>query len=90
MVEQVIAIQVPVGTLHEGKNTLQLTLPGDTGVQWDMINLDKFSLNYQRLYRAQAGRLTFTSGWPGFRCHQFTETRMWWYTAWMKKEIWSG
>jgi hypothetical protein len=60
-VEQVIATEIPAGTLREGVNALQLTLPGDTGVQWDMINLDKFSLNYQHLYRAQDGQLTFTA-----------------------------
>jgi hypothetical protein len=58
---QTIEINLPPGTLLSGANTLQLTLPGDTGVQYDMVNFDKFSLTYQRTFQAQDGRLTFTA-----------------------------
>ncbi|MCE9644909.1 MAG: DUF11 domain-containing protein [Chloroflexi bacterium] len=60
-IEKTMKIALPAGTLHEGSNTLKLTLPGDTGVSYDLINLDKFSVKYQRLFRAQDGRLNFTS-----------------------------
>jgi hypothetical protein len=66
LVERVIEIKIPAGTLREGTNTLQLALPGDTGAQWDMINLDRYSLSYQRLYRAKTGRLTFTATGQAF------------------------
>jgi hypothetical protein len=55
-----IQVNVPAGALRSGANTLQLTLPGDTGVQWDMVNFDKLSLTYQRAFQAKDGRLTFT------------------------------
>jgi hypothetical protein len=61
LVEETLRINLPAGVLHEGANTLQLTLPGDTGVDWDIINLDKFSITYQRLFQAQNGQLTFTA-----------------------------
>jgi len=61
LVEQTLKVELPAGVLKEGGNTLQLTLPGDMGVKYDMVNLDKFSLSYQRVFQAQDGRLTFTA-----------------------------
>jgi hypothetical protein len=58
---QTIQVNLPRGTLVSGTNILQLTLPGDTGVQYEMVNLDNFSLTYQRTFQAQDGRLTFTA-----------------------------
>jgi hypothetical protein len=66
LVEQTIKVSLPTGTLHEGTNTLQLTLPGDTGVAWDMINLDKYSLSYQRTFTAQNGQLSFSAAGDAF------------------------
>ena len=31
-------------------------------MQYNMVNLDNFSLTYQRSFQAQNGRLTFTAG----------------------------
>ncbi len=67
LTEKVIKVTLPGGTLHEGANTLRLTLPGDSGVKYDMVNLDKFSITYRRLLRAQDGRLTFTANGRAFR-----------------------
>jgi len=53
--------EIPAGTLQEGSNTLQIVLPGDTGVSWDMVSLDKFSVTYPRTFQAENGRLTFTA-----------------------------
>jgi hypothetical protein len=67
LVEKTFKVVVPGGTLVEGTNTLHLTLPGDTGVQYDMIDLDKFSLSYQRVFQADAGgRLSFTAAGGSF------------------------
>ncbi len=62
-----LQITLPAGTLHEGDNVLQLTLPGDTGVDWDMVNLDKFTVTYRRVFRAQDGQLTFTAAGQAFK-----------------------
>lgn len=59
--EKTYTIPLPAGVLLEGTNTLRLTLPGDTGFKYDMVNLDKFSVNFQRTFTAQNGRLTFTA-----------------------------
>jgi len=52
--------EVPPGTLREGANTLRFTLPGDTGVDWDMVNFDRLEIAYARRFQAREGRLTFT------------------------------
>jgi len=66
LVEKVLKVSIPSGTLHEGSNTLELTLPGDTGNPYDLVNLDKFSVIYPRAFRARNGRLTFTSDGKAF------------------------
>ena len=60
-VGQTLNITVPAGVLHAGTNTLTLTMPGDTGVSYEIIDLDKYTLTYQRLFTAQNGQLTFTA-----------------------------
>ncbi len=66
LVEQTLHIELPAGLLREGDNTLTLTLPGDTGVPGEVINLDKFSLTYSRLMQAREGRLAFTAAANSF------------------------
>jgi fimbrial isopeptide formation D2 family protein len=66
LTEQKITISLPAGALQAGANTLRLTLPGDTGVDWDLINLDKFSVTYPRLLQARDGRLNFTAAGSAF------------------------
>jgi hypothetical protein len=61
LVEKKMTIKLPAGTLREGANTLVLTLPGDTGVNFDLVNLDRFSVTYPRFFQARDGRLTFTA-----------------------------
>lgn len=66
LVERTLHIALPAGLLREGSNTLTLTLPGDTGVPGEVINLDKFSLTYSRLMQAREGRLAFTAAANSF------------------------
>ncbi|GEM_PF-402092 len=61
LVEKTLSLSLPAGTLREGTNTLTLSLPGDTGAQWDMVNLDRYSLTYRRVFAAREGQLTFTA-----------------------------
>ncbi len=67
LVEQPLTLNLPAGTLREGTNTLTLSLPGDTGAQWDMINLDHFSLTYRRVFAARDGKLNFTAKAKAFK-----------------------
>ncbi|MFZ5879255.1 MAG: C25 family cysteine peptidase [Chloroflexota bacterium] len=64
--ERTLHIQLPAGLLREGDNVLTLTLPGDTGVGWDMVNLDQFTITYPRLMQAREGRLAFTAAGQSF------------------------
>jgi len=66
LVEHTINVALPGGLLLEGNNTLEITLPGDTGVIGEVINLDRFSISYQRMLRAENGRLTFSSSGGNF------------------------
>jgi len=61
IVAQDVKITLPAGSLHEGSNSMQLTLPGDEGVDYDVIYLQKYSLTYQRQFQAQNGQLTFSA-----------------------------
>ena len=54
-----LSIELPDGLLHEGENSLTLVLPGDTGVRFDMVNLDTYGVDYPRAFLARNGRLTF-------------------------------
>ncbi|MDD2921320.1 MAG: C25 family cysteine peptidase, partial [Anaerolineales bacterium] len=66
-VEKVIKVTLPAGTLHEGENTLQINVPCDLGVSYDIVNLDKFAVAYPRRYQARNGRLEFTAAGKVFR-----------------------
>jgi hypothetical protein len=59
-VEKDLNLTIPSGVLQAGANTLTLTLPGDTGVSYDSIDLDKYTLTYERTFAAQNGQLRFT------------------------------
>lgn len=58
---QTIEAAVPPGLLHDGANTLALVLPGDTGVAWDAVMLDSYSVSYPRAFQATADRLRFSA-----------------------------
>ena len=61
LVEKVLVLELPAGLLREGTNTLTITLPGDAGVEAELITLDRFSVAYLRQFQAREGRLAFTS-----------------------------
>lgn len=63
---------IPQGVLHEGENTLQITLPGDTGGYWDAINLDKYSITYASAYKANDDRSLFSSNGAAFQVREFS------------------
>ena len=61
IVDRSLTLTLPDGLLQEGSNTLTLRLPGDTGVAWDMLALDSYSVTYPRAFVANGGQLTFTA-----------------------------
>jgi hypothetical protein len=54
-----IAVDLPPGLLAPGANRLEIELPGDTGVAYDLVNLEGYSLAYDRRTVARDGRLDF-------------------------------
>lgn len=47
--------------LHSGANQLEVILPGDSGVAYELVMLDTYSLTYPRLFKARENRLSFSS-----------------------------
>ena len=66
LVEEKLTINLPAGTLQEGDNTLQLTLAGDTGQPWDVVDLDSYTVTYGRAFQARDGQLAFTAAGAAF------------------------
>lgn len=55
----IVTLPLPAGLLREGSNTLTLTMPGDLGVSFDLVNLESYSITYPRRFTAQGGKLAF-------------------------------
>ncbi len=62
--QQRLDAELPPGLLHEGENTLTLTLPGDTGAPFDLVHLDRYGVTYRRRTRAMDDRLTLRARAP--------------------------
>lgn len=60
-------VPLPSGLIQEGSNTLTLSLPGDAGVPWDLVNLKSYAITYPRQFIARNGRLIFSSDASVFR-----------------------
>ena len=52
-------LALPESALDGPSVSFDLHLPGDTGRPWDLIALDDFGARYQRLLKAENGRLEF-------------------------------
>lgn len=52
-------IPLPDGLVREGANVLELTLPGDNGFDFDLVNFDRLELRYPRSLVARDGSLSF-------------------------------
>ncbi len=54
------AVEVPLaaGVLRDGLNSLEIVLPQDTGLEYDMVALEGFEVRYQRQSVAEAGAWT--------------------------------
>ncbi len=62
-----VTANLPDGTLQSGNNTLKVTLPGDTGVAYDLVMFDKATVTYPRGFVAKNGALTFDGSAQAFR-----------------------
>ncbi|MEM7480554.1 MAG: C25 family cysteine peptidase [Acidobacteriota bacterium] len=55
------SIPLPPGLVREGSNRLTITLPGDTGVPFDLVHLESYGLTYPRKFTAEEDELRFTA-----------------------------
>lgn len=63
---------LPSGVLVEGDNLIEITLPGDTGADWDMVNVENYAVTYPRAFMARNGVLVFTSSAQKFTADGLT------------------
>ncbi len=59
LTEYGIQVDLPAGLVHEGANQITLSLPGDTGVDYDLIYLEGYAVQYERSTEAKDGVLDF-------------------------------
>jgi uncharacterized repeat protein (TIGR01451 family) len=55
----VMELALPAGVLKPGSNALRLTLPGDSGAEYDMVAVDGYGVTFERAFRARGGALAF-------------------------------
>jgi uncharacterized repeat protein (TIGR01451 family) len=53
--------ELPPGLLQEGPNTVELSVPYDLGVAWDIVAVEAYGVTYPRSLRARDDQLTFTA-----------------------------
>jgi len=58
-------------TVRNGNNTVTVTLPMDTGYNFDAINLNSIEVKYPRKFVAEGNRLDFSSSFRKFRISGF-------------------
>lgn len=54
-----LSIALGATQLQSGANTLEVALPGDSGVAYELVMLDTYSVTYPRLFKARENRLAF-------------------------------
>jgi hypothetical protein len=66
--ENVSMAALPGNLIQNGANTLTVTVVGDfPGVDWDGVDLDRYSVTYPRLFEARNGALAFRAIGTVFR-----------------------
>jgi hypothetical protein len=76
LTSQVFNDAVPAGALAEGSNSLVLTLPSDSGVDYEIINLEKYSVTYPRAFLARNDRISFSATANAFQVDGFSNANI--------------
>ena len=68
------SMQVPLaaGVVREGANTLTVTVVGDTGFDFDLVNIESYGLTYPRAFVSENNRLTFVGNAGKFEVSRLT------------------
>ena len=67
-----LSIALSASQLKAGANQLDVILPGDSGVDYEVTILDTYSVTYPRLFRARENRLAFGARLGQFAVEGFT------------------
>ncbi len=67
---------LPLGLLSEGTNTLQLELPADLGLSFDLVNLDGYRVTYPRHFVANDDVLRFVAAGEMFEIEGFSSSEV--------------
>ncbi len=59
LVDYPVSFEVPEAVLLPGDNTLTVTLPGDTGLLFDLVNVESWEVSYPRAFEATGDALEF-------------------------------
>ncbi|NIU87994.1 MAG: hypothetical protein GWN56_12180 [Nitrosopumilaceae archaeon] len=63
-------------SLLDRSNKLEILLPGDTQASFDIIDVDSFSLSYERNFIANNGKLVYTDRGDAFEVQNFTSSNI--------------
>ena len=69
-----LAIPLPPDLVSEGVNTVSLTLPGDTGADFDLVHVEGLALTYERRLVARDDRLEFVGRAAAFTVTGFSSS----------------
>lgn len=59
VVPHTIRATIPEGLLVDGTNHIEISLPADTGHAFDLVHVDRYTIDYTRRLRATEDRLAF-------------------------------
>jgi len=71
-----ISVILDDGLLGDGENTLELSLPHDTGAEYDLVHYDGYRVEYPRAFEARDGALSFTAAGEAFEVHGLRNQRV--------------
>jgi hypothetical protein len=54
-----ISVEIPADVLSAGANQIDLHMPLDQGVDWDIVGLNAYEITYSRRLLARNGHLSF-------------------------------
>lgn len=63
---------IPAGVLHDGENTLRVTVPGDSGAAVEYLVIDRYTVAYPRHFVAREDSLFFAASAPAFVVRGFS------------------
>ena len=77
---QSFKVSFPAAQVNEGLNEIEVVVPGDTGVAYDLVMVDSYSLTYSRAFRAIEDRLAFSASFGPYAVEDLSSSQA--YVFW--------